>query len=63
MNALNIPNAEIAALKQENERIKKVYLELLDAYISSMKNKCPENLLISGHLEWENKIRSLPART
>lgn len=44
-------------LSNQNIKMRKAYMELLQEFLNSVATKCPENLLESGRIYWEEKIK------
>jgi len=48
---------ENSMLSNDNIKLRNVFNELLDVYIKLLETKKPDNLILPGRNDWENKIK------
>jgi hypothetical protein len=44
-------------LSNDNVKLRQAYMQLLDVYCELIKAKNPDNLMLPGRNDWENKIK------
>jgi hypothetical protein len=44
-------------LSNDNVKVRQAYMQLLDVYCELLQTKNPDNLMLPGRNDWENKIK------